>query len=112
MGNFFTNIFTKSNNGRGVVVTLELGEVEKKIKEGAILIDVRSPQEYQEGHLNNSINIPEYEIKRRIEMQVRDKNTEIIVYCNSGRRSRRAADTLKKLNYINVYNLIQGIYSY
>lgn len=112
MNNLLMNIFGRNYRKRSGTEILEFTQLGELMKQGAVLIDVRSPQEYKEGHLEGAISIPEYEIKRKIELQVRDKGTKVILYCNSGRRSRKAADLLKRLGYNNVYNLIQGIYNY
>lgn len=87
-------------------------ELKKKVLENAILIDVRSPQEYQEGHLEGAISIPEYELTKRSEKKLKNKNEEIIVYCATGLRSKKAQKRLKKLGYTNVYNLYNGFQNY
>lgn len=74
-----------------------------------ILIDVRSRQEYEEGHLEGSINIPVYDIERKIEKIVKNKKNIIVVYCSSGYRSKKAKEILESLSYENVYNLKDGI---
>ena len=63
-------------------------ELDKYIKQGAIIIDVRSPQEYREGHIDGSICIPDYQIKREIEKKICNKNELIVVYCTTGHRSQ------------------------
>ena len=73
--------------------------------EGAVLIDVRSSMEYEQGHLNNSINIDVEAIESVIESKVSDKNTKIIVYCRSGNRSATAAQKLIDMGYKKVYDL-------
>lgn len=78
-------------------------------KKGAILIDVRSPKEYSEGHLKGAILIPEYEIKEKILQRVNDREKEIIVYCQSGVRAKKALETLEELGYNNVYNIYNGL---
>jgi len=80
-----------------------------KENEGTILLDVRSPQEYNEGHINGAINIPEYELSSKASNILNNKNLKIIVYCASGSRSKKAIKTLKKLGFINLYNLEKGI---
>lgn len=75
----------------------------------AILIDVRSSQEFDEGHLNSAINIPIYNIKNEIDKKVSNKSNLIILYCSSGVRSRKAKTELEKLGYENVYNLKGGL---
>ena len=88
---------------------IDINTLNKKYKQGAILIDVRSPQEYKEGHLKGAILIPEYEIKNRIEKELENKEKEIIVYCSSGTRSKNAQKILIQLGYKKVFNLYQGI---
>ena len=84
-------------------------ELIKKIKEGAVLIDVRTKQEFMEGHLEGAILIPYYEIISKIGGIVFDKEKIIILYCKNGGRSIKAYKILKKLGYINIYNLKDGI---
>ena len=84
-------------------------EMKNKIMQGAILIDVRSRQEYQEGHLAGAINIPEYEIIRRVEKEITKKNQLIVIYCQYGGRSRNVYIMMRKLGYTNVYNLYGGL---
>lgn len=75
----------------------------------SILIDVRSPQEYKENHLENSVNIPLYDLSKNIEKIYPDKNKTIIVYCQSGNRSKKAIEILHKQGYENVYNIAGGL---
>ena len=69
---------------------------------GYIIIDARTQEEYDEGHIPGAILIPEYEIADRAEKELLDKNQLILVYCRSGRRSKIAAEELVKLGYTNV----------
>lgn len=73
------------------------------------LIDVRSIQEYEEGHLDGAICIPLYELQGEIAEKVNDKEAVIILYCASGVRSLKGKGVLDKLGYKNVYNLKGGI---
>ena len=84
-------------------------EIKSLMSKGAILIDVRSPQEYNEGHLDNSILLPEYEILKKIEDIIPNKNTKIILYCSSGTRSKKAQEELEKMGYKNIYNVLNGV---
>lgn len=70
---------------------VDLGQ---KIHEGAVIVDVRSPAEYREGHVKGSINIPLDRIEG--EMKKLDKNKPVITCCRSGARSAMAADILKR----------------
>ena len=81
------------------------GEEAKKIMDsetGYIIIDARTQEEFDEGHIENAILIPEYEINERAEKELPDKNQLILVYCRSGRRSKIAAQALADLGYTNV----------
>ena len=69
---------------------------------GYIIIDARTQEEYDQGHIPGAILIPEYEIADRAEKELLDKNQLILVYCRSGRRSKIAAEELVKLGYTNV----------
>lgn len=86
-------------------------EMDSFFKNGAMLIDVRNPIEYQEAHLEGAISIPEYEIKESIQDKLTDKREIIIVYCSSGKRSKKAQKKLEKMGYENVYNLEGGFFS-
>lgn len=84
-------------------------ELKAKYNSGAILLDVRSPQEYSEGHLEGAILIPDYEFNIRKNEIQQYKDDTIIVYCKSGNRSRRIYQILKKMGYKDVYNLYGGL---
>lgn len=91
-------------------VTME--QLKNMQKEGTTIVDVRSPLEYEEGHIEGSILIPEYELKKDIEKYLPNKDEKIILYCQTGHRSKRAQKELKQLGYSNVYNLYNGIENY
>lgn len=82
---------------------------QEAIKNGALVIDVRSPDEYASGHLSAVMNIPLGELPSRIPTVCPDKNRMILLHCLSGGRSGMAVGTLKSLGYTNAYNL--GSYS-
>lgn len=81
------------------------GEEAKKIMDTEadyVIIDARTQEEFNEGHIENAILIPEYEIAERAEKELPDKNQLILVYCRSGRRSKIASQALADLGYTNV----------
>jgi len=94
---------------REVAKEISYQEVLEKVKQGAKLIDVRTKQEFTEGHLNNAILIPYYEVAKRIDKIISNKNETIIVYCQNGGRAQKACEILNKIGYNNVYNLKDGI---
>lgn len=67
-----------------------------------VIIDARTEEEFAEGHIENAILIPEYEIANRAEKELPNKEQLILVYCRSGRRSKIASEELVKLGYTNV----------
>jgi phage shock protein E len=79
-------------------------EARKLVGAGAQLIDVRSPSEFADGHIEGAVNIPVAELESRLG-EVAAKETPIVVYCRSGHRSRRAADVLKAHGWKDVHNL-------
>ncbi len=83
--------------------------LKQKVKDGAILLDVRSLQEYNEGHLYGAVHLADYEITIKYNNVLANKNSEIVVYCQNGGRSKKACKKLKKLGYTNVYNLCGGL---
>ena len=84
-------------------------ELLQKQKQGAVIIDVRSEQEYNEGHIENAILIPKYKVNKMIESIVLDKNQEIVIYCTSGIRSKKVCENLIKMGYKNIFNLYLGL---
>lgn len=77
---------------------------------GAVLLDVRTPEEYREGHIPGSKNVPLQSIDKVAGM-IDNKSTPIFVHCLSGARSRQAAAVLQQLGYTNVKN-IGGLSAY
>ena len=77
----------------------------EKLSENAIVIDVRTAQEFQAGHIKNAINIPYEVIGFKIKRVTEEKDREVLVYCRSGRRSGIALETLNKLGYTNAKNV-------
>ncbi len=77
-------------------------EARRLVAAGALLLDVRTPEEYGARHLDGAINVPVDELQARIAEVPAGR--QVVVYCASGRRSARAAELLKERGY-SVYNL-------
>lgn len=88
-----------------------LQEMQKILSNGGVLLDVRSNQEYEEGHLPSAICLPVYHLKTKIGEVVPNKQTTIVVYCSSGSRSKQAKMQLEQMGYQKVYNLNGGLNS-
>ena len=76
----------------------------------AMLVDVRTPEEYREGHIPGSINVPLQQIED-IDLEVSDMSTPLYIYCRSGARSSQATAVLQEMGYEEVHN-IGGILDY
>lgn len=105
------NAFFKRNKRGKNIESITYGQAKRILSrnEKSILIDVRSAQEYNEGHLKNAINIPLYELDKRADRELNDKNTIIILYCQTGNRSMKALELLRNKQYKNLYNIEGGL---
>ena len=93
----FSCLFLFLLTGCGKETTEETSELEKVLKENNyIVVDVRTKEEYETGHVKDSINIPYDEIDENVDL---DKEKTILVYCKSGGRSHIAYETLTNLGY-------------
>ena len=86
------------------------GLQEYKNTAGAVLLDVRTTQEYRDGHIPGSQNVPLQQLDN-VEEVAENKETALYVYCLSGMRSRQAVSLLQAMGYTNVHN-IGGIAAY
>lgn len=85
-----------------VSITAEEAKEIMDTGDGFVILDVRTQEEYDEGHVPGAILIPNTEIENRAEEELPDKAQLILVYCRSGRRSKLAAQILADLGYTNV----------
>ena len=72
--------------------------------EGAVLLDVREPDEFAQGHVPGAVNIPLRQFMT-VQEQFPDKSTPLFVYCLVGGRSKRACTGFTKLGYTDVHNI-------
>ena len=98
----FLNLFKQADINQGVK--------EYTATPGAVLLDVRTPEEYRGGHIPGSKNVPLQAIGKVVSV-AENKDTTLYVYCYSGVRSRHAAGLLQRMGYRNVNN-IGGIAAY
>lgn len=93
------------------LIELDSAEFSKKINEdsNAVLIDVRTLNEYNQGHIPNSVLINIYEPTFADNIQKLDRNKNYYLYCRSGNRSYHAGMLMKKIGFENVSNLSSGI---
>jgi rhodanese-related sulfurtransferase len=103
----FLNLF--GNKLRGYEVIDPIGSVKLINHEDAVVLDVRENNEYHNGHILNSIHIPQGNLASRITELEKYKTKPIIVGCRSGNRSGHACALLKKQGFETVYNLKGGV---
>lgn len=89
---------------------IDRGVAEYRSTPDAVLLDVRTTAEYREGHIPGSRNIP-LQVLDNVEYLIKNKDVPLFVHCQSGARSRQAAELLQKKGYTNVKN-IGGITAY
>ena len=94
----------KENNQGAVYMNITAEEAKQIMdnEEGYIILDARTQEEYDEGHIPGAIVISHEEITEKAEEMLTDKNQLILVYCRSGRRSKIAAEALVELGYTNI----------
>ena len=98
------------NDAKSRVREVSVAETQARLSENnqAKLIDVREDNEWKAAHAAGAIHLGKGIIERDIETTVRDKNTELILYCGGGYRSALAADALQKMGYTNVFSMAGG----
>ena len=84
---------------------INAGVAEWRENKDAVLLDVRTAEEYKEGHIPNAINVANETIGEDEIAELPNKNQLIMVYCRSGRRSKQAASKLVKLGYSNIVEI-------
>ena len=77
-------------------------------RDGALFVDVREPDEWDEGHIPGAVHVPRGRLESRVEGLVPDKQRPLVVYCSGGTRSAFASKVLGELGYENVVNLAGG----
>ena len=107
-------LFQEQNRSIQEYENINYKQLKRMIKENTDiqLLDVRSVQEYNEGYINGAILIPLFELEKKAEKILKNKNQKIIVYCKSGIRSIKAIEILIKKGYTKLYNLEGGIENY
>ena len=101
---------SQAGDKTAVLIDIDSNKAQELINENnVIIIDVRTPQEYNIGHINNAknINISDKSFQSRIENL--DKNANYLVYCRTGNRSRHAVNMMEKMDFKTIYHLEHGI---
>ncbi len=99
-------VSSQSESSMSVAVkNITAAEAAEMIEDGdVIIVDVRTKEEYDEGHIPNAILLTDSDIPEKAEDVLEDKDSTLLVYCRSGNRSATASKALVELGYTNVYD--------
>ncbi len=104
----FSNLFKSKSNVKNISATAlkQLLKQDKSLK----LVDVRTPNEYKQGHIENAVNIDVFNSDFVSKCESKFKSSDrLILYCRSGQRSMNAAKKLEKAGFESLYNLNGGV---
>ncbi|MEP7112899.1 MAG: molybdopterin-synthase adenylyltransferase MoeB [Ilumatobacteraceae bacterium] len=90
------------------ITELDTATAADQIAAGAIVLDVREPDEYEQGALPDAIHLPRGHLEAQVEGKLLDKNAKVVIYCAGGVRSAFAAKTMQELGYTDVSSVIGG----
>lgn len=96
------------SSAKSEIVEISTDEAAERIAAGHLILDVREPDEYEEGALEGVIHIPRGHLEAQIENRIVDKSLPVVVYCAGGVRSAFAAKTMQELGYEQVASMDGG----
>lgn len=107
---FLFTLFSGKAQTATNIKTIEVAAFAKEIKTNKKpqLLDVRTPAEFAEGHIENAVNVDWQDANFVQNIQKLDKNKAVYLYCRSGKRSQKAAEKLSALGFKKIYNLDGG----
>jgi len=103
-GKYLNKRSNNKNKNTYQVITAEKAYQMMQTLNNFVLLDVRTNEEFLEKHIDGAILIPSYEIEKRAENEIPDKNTVILIYCRSGVRALSAAKILAEKDYMQVFS--------
>lgn len=104
------NTENQINENINIIKTISPKEFKSKVDSSKYtIIDVRTPQEFNSGHIKGALNVNYYNSNFKRELNKLDKNKKYLFYCQSGHRSSKALEIAKELNFKEVYDMQGGI---
>ncbi|MGJ8732684.1 MAG: rhodanese-like domain-containing protein [Cellulophaga sp.] len=108
-----TYLFGSKANTNKAITILNSAEFKNKIEHTNVqLIDVRTPNEYKNGHIKNAINIDFFSRDFMSNFDNLNRDEAVYIYCRSGSRSRKSANKLASVGFTKIYDLKGGILGY
>lgn len=90
------------------ITEISAADAAREVERGALLIDVREPEDWQEGHASGAVHMPRGTIELEIEEKAPSLDIPIVCHCGGGSRSALVAESLQKMGYTNVKSLAGG----
>ncbi|NHF58282.1 rhodanese-like domain-containing protein [Flavobacteriaceae bacterium TP-CH-4] len=109
---YLVYVLVLTNLACAQITSKSITEVSQNELENVVLVDVRTPEEFSAGHLDNALNINWYDEDFAEQFEAIDKNETIYVYCKKGGRSAKAQEKLQSMGYQHVVNLEGGYDAY
>lgn len=111
---FASFILTSSCTATQIIKNITPQEASRLIQDHAddpdfIILDIRTPSEFAEGHIENAANLDFYSDTFADDLSLLDKKKTYLLYCRSGARSGKALDMMAEFDFIEVYNISDGI---
>lgn len=104
------NFFSENNNSSDTITVLPPDVFKSKISSSSVqLVDIRTPQEFNMGHIDKAKNINFFSRKFKLEFEQMDRMKPLYLYCRSGSRSRQAAHVLVRMGFEVIYDLEGGL---
>ena len=103
---------TMCDEARQQVESVAPSEVDLRIKNGAVALDIRDPDEHQAGHIPGSKNLSRGKLEMLVEGMIPDLTTEILCYCNANNRGTLSAASLRAMGYKKAYFIAGGLNAY
>ena len=109
---FLSKFVTNTGSSKATLLTPDKAKELISQTPDLVIIDVRTPEEFREGHIKKAKNMPLDELQADLEKKPLKKDTPILLYCRTGHRSRTATKILDKLGYEKIYDLRGGYVSW
>lgn len=101
-----------ANEAKRRIKEVSPSEADELASEGAVVLDVRDREEFEQGHIEGAAQLSRGTLEMRINEVVPDKDAPIVCYCAGGNRGALAADTLQNMGYKNVFSIEGGLKAY